>query len=186
MLILCRLKILTSNFEPLFLLYIHNLLSINIFCKLHREIALLKSFVYYKAILRFHLVILDNIMQHADIIEKEGFVVAKNIPRRVFKYGRHNIVRSDVALLTYIFYNTIIDSRTSICSELSFCTHSRSSNFFTAVFRSMPIIERMNAATLPPCSWSFTFSLYSCSVPSSFHRIFSSSSMSISLSCSRL
>lgn len=38
MLILCQLIILTSNLEPLFLLFIHNLLIINIFCKLHRKV----------------------------------------------------------------------------------------------------------------------------------------------------
>lgn len=38
MLILYQLIILTSNCEPLFLLFIHNLLIISIFCNLHRQI----------------------------------------------------------------------------------------------------------------------------------------------------
>lgn len=41
-------------------------------------------------------------MQHTDIVEEERGMVAKDVPWRIFKDRRHNVIGGYIALLTNI------------------------------------------------------------------------------------
>jgi len=53
-------------------------------------------------LLRLLLVTLNHLMQHTDIVEEERGMVAKDVPWRIFKDRRHNVIGGYIALLTNI------------------------------------------------------------------------------------